>query len=75
MSLSDQAIISRGFDAGNYATAYEGEDYEVHQRRIWCKVDLYKQAHMLGFFSSYELHEIPEQYREEVEHLRSLNLV
>jgi hypothetical protein len=74
--LHDYHDKSHGFDAGNYAAAYETEDYEVAANRIAGKVSkTYMQAHMLGFFSSYELHEIPEEWRDEVERLRSLNLV
>jgi hypothetical protein len=58
--------ISHGFDAGNYASAYETEDLEtalapmVHQDPS----PEYRAAFILGFFSSYSLHEIPSSDRD-----------
>lgn len=54
--------LSQGFSAGNYCNAYETQDY----REAYEKHDLYDSDNdafsvgfRLGFFASYELHEIP----------------
>jgi hypothetical protein len=62
-------ILSRGFDAGNFANAYEGEDYQktINARAV-PKIpaalrSAYHAAFTLGFFASYEAHEIPDDHR------------
>ena len=59
--------FSRGFDHGNYASAYVTEDPTDALGET--TGDL-REGILLGFYSSYELHEISEEYREEVRALR-----
>jgi hypothetical protein len=53
--------LNRGFDAGNYANAYETHDYD---HAIAClsmnRSEAYIDAFTLGFFSSYEVDEMGE---------------
>lgn len=57
-------IVSRGFDAGNYCNAYEtasyGKGLEIAEREKVPRVlrRAYLDAFTLGFFGSYELHEM-----------------
>lgn len=52
--------LSRAFDDGDYAAAYETEDYAAaRQEREGFDAD-YHAAFILGFFSSYEPHEMGE---------------
>lgn len=70
---TDKLEVSHGFSRGNYASAYETEDYEVARDAVDGNTGFYRIAHMLGFFSSYELHEIhDEEIRMEVEHYRAV---
>lgn len=75
MTSKERLQLSHGFDRGNYANAYETTDYETflnnlpedesfvkHHYRIGC---------LLGFFSSYEIHEVPYEYQEMVETARN----
>lgn len=56
--------IHRGFDAGNYCNAYETQDLdEAMAHRDAIRSEWYRTAFILGFFSSYELHEIPDRFR------------
>lgn len=53
------AIIHRGFEAGNYANAYETEDYaEALAKLSSNRSGEYVAAFTLGFFSSHEAHEM-----------------
>jgi muramoyltetrapeptide carboxypeptidase LdcA involved in peptidoglycan recycling len=53
--------ISRGFDAGNYANAYETTDFERALGSLSMNRSAeYVAAFTLGFFSSYERHEMGE---------------
>lgn len=57
--------LSNGFDRGNYAGAYEtnaGLDRAL--RRAAGKSEAYRHALVLGYYSSFELHEIPSSARE-----------
>lgn len=57
---------SRSYDAGNYDNAYVSEDLEtVWEQRN--KDDLSRRGYVLGFWATYELHEVPGRYREEYE--------
>lgn len=60
--------LSRGFDAGNYASAYETTDYsEALARLSMNRSEAYRVAFTLGFFGSYEPNEMGEHeqaYRE-----------
>lgn len=51
--------ISRGFNAGNYANAYETTDYDRALASLSMnRSAAYKAAFTLGFFGSYEPHEM-----------------
>jgi hypothetical protein len=60
------AVLSRAFDAGNYCNAYEtnnlAEAEEKHKTES--EGEAYMAAFLLGFFSSYELEEIPYDVRD-----------
>jgi len=67
--------FSRGFDHGNFANAYETEDCDVmlQSAKIPKKHGKeFTEGAILGFFLSYELHEIPGEYVDEVERLRNV---
>lgn len=62
-------VLSRGFDAGNYCNAYETQDYETGLAKRTAKPragvrrelqQAWQVAFTLGFFGSYELHEMGE---------------
>lgn len=62
-------LVSRGFDRGNYCNAYETTDFERAQRQLVGNGDddPYRVGFVLGFFGSYELHEMgsdADTYRE-----------
>ena len=65
---TDKLNLSRGFDHGNYANAYETEDYEqaLEDPRIENAPPLFLTGMLLGFFSSYEIHEVPNEYQEDL---------
>lgn len=73
----DQVEFNRGFARGNYASAYETEDYGATQKDLIGQNGFYRIGHLLGFFSSFELDEIPDvliysvPLRDEVEHYRA----
>lgn len=53
--------LSRGFDAGNYASAYETTSYNYAVASLSMnRSAAYLAAFTLGFFSSYELSEMGE---------------
>lgn len=53
--------ISRGFSAGNYANAYATECLETALAGLSMnRSDAYRAAYVLGFYSSYERHEMPD---------------
>lgn len=56
--------LSHGFSAGNYANAYQTEDLGEVSEVLDANEEPYRHAFILGFFSSYELHEIPGDARE-----------
>lgn len=59
--LMSNTDLSQGFDAGNYAAAYETSDYsEAIARLSLNRSPAYHVAFTLGFFSSYTLEEIGE---------------
>lgn len=74
---SHSESYSRGFDHGNYGNAYETSDWEafVMGRHAETPEGLdeteYRAGMLLGFFSSYEIHEIPGEVADEVERLRA----
>lgn len=57
---------SRSYDAGNYDNAYISEDLDTAWEKR-NKDDLSRRGYVLGFWATYELHEVPERYREEYE--------
>ena len=60
--------LSRGFDAGNYAAAYETTDYsEAIAKLSPNRSAEYVAAFTLGFFSTYELHEMGEHQDDYLE--------
>ena len=64
--MSDDTRLSQGFSAGNYCNSYETQDYTraMAIRDLRGSGDDYATAFILGFFSSYELHEIPGSVRD-----------
>lgn len=63
-----------GFEHGNYAAAYETADFgQVRVKAGLAPLDAtyYKHGMLLGFYSSYEIHEIPEEYQDRVATLRT----
>lgn len=69
------ANFTRGYDAGNYGNAYESQDWNAWsaKRNLSARSNEYRQGAMLGFFSSYELHEIPESLQNTIAQLRDLH--
>lgn len=77
MKITPEIMLaaSRGFDCGNYANAYETQDYDQFRETHLCDFtgvngDVHDQFATLGFFASYELHEVPVYMRGEVATLR-----
>lgn len=59
--MSQDNDISQGFDAGNYAAAYETTDYDQAIGRLSMnRSPAYIEAFTLGFFSSYTLDEMSD---------------
>lgn len=57
--------LSHGFDAGNYANAYETQDLTAGLTKHNDQSEAFRHAYTLGFFSSYELDEIPSDVRDQ----------
>lgn len=55
-TLEQRDAISRAFDAGNYANAYESTDLDDHDLDDMSEHE--RAAFVLGFFGSYSLDEI-----------------
>lgn len=68
----DKACIDEGFTDGNYSSAYEYIDYDTAHKMLNGVNGFYRIGHLLGFFSSYETHEVPQEWREQVEHYRAV---
>jgi hypothetical protein len=75
--------LSRGFDRGNFGNAYENEDYDTWRPQQKIPVEYvgspsacsaYEAGMFLGFYSSYEDHEIPDHHRDHVIAVHGLNL-
>lgn len=66
-SERERDSMSRGFDAGNYGNAYQSQDWEAfaEYQRLDQRSDVWRVAALLGFYSSYALHEIPSDMRDE----------
>jgi len=67
---TDKLEFSHGRGRGEYAHAYETLDYETAYKRINGVSGFYMVGFMIGFFASYELHEIPDKWRDTVEQHR-----
>jgi hypothetical protein len=63
-SITENDSLSRGYDAGNYNEAYgERRKSDEYSR---AHPGAYQAAYLLGYYSSYENHEIPEYKRNAV---------
>ena len=60
----------RGYDAGNYDSAYRAETPDL--RPLLGKSDNFRAGYLVGFYSSYELHEVPADWRTRVKFLRAV---
>lgn len=63
-SVVDALEVSSGFDHGNYANAYETQDLDAMLDAIADESETYRNAAIVAFFASYELHEIPSDQRD-----------
>lgn len=65
---------TRAFDRGNYCNAYETQDVDAAWDRAAekLKADRAPEAWLCGFFSSYELHEVPSHWRAALEISRAM---
>jgi hypothetical protein len=66
----DKAEFSRGFERGNYAHGYENQDYRAAQNKLCGETGFFRVGFLLGFYSSFELHEVPFEDRKYVERHR-----
>jgi hypothetical protein len=71
MRLRDKEAISRGYDHGNFANAYETTSYSKACSKLGRRSNNFLIGFTAGFFGSYELHEIPEAYQDNVESCRA----
>ena len=74
--IQTNLAASRGFDSGNYANAYVSTDFD---ESWWNDEDdefkgnpLYRAGFVVGFYSSYEDHEVPGDNLDELETARGL---
>ena len=69
--------FQRGYDRGNYGAAYESQDFEswevTQKPSKGLDPEDFRAGMLVGFFSSYEDCEIPEEYRDEVTAIRGEN--
>lgn len=66
MNYVDKAIaISRAYDRGNCANASETTHISRALAKSRYRAQDTRHAFVLGFYSSYELHEIPDGWRDE----------
>lgn len=57
--LEAKELFSKGFDRGNYGAAYELQDWDSwYAENCGEESDAYRDGLLLGFFSSFEIHEI-----------------
>jgi hypothetical protein len=66
--------FDKGYTEGNYSSAYVSENPAVAWDKLETEHDKesdFYAGFILGFFGSYELHEIPLLYQDEVEHIRN----
>lgn len=52
---------SLGFNAGNFASAYETRDFEIAYAKIAWRTEWYRNAFVLGFFACCTLDEISDR--------------
>lgn len=65
---------SQAFNAGDYDANYGREltprrAFDVRMKIYTYEIDY--DCYLLGWFASYELHEVPREYRAQVERLRN----
>lgn len=71
-NITEEEALHRGYEAGNYASAYVSENYTVARQRrgnneyLSAWRNAYDAAFLLDFFSTYETHEIPYAHRADV---------
>lgn len=73
VSIAARTDFSRGFDSGNYGNAYESQYWDTWSARHNFgehRSEAYNEGLFLGFFSSYELHEVPARHRDRLATLR-----
>lgn len=63
----NETNLSRGFEAGSYADSYETNNLDTALDNIGNHDQDYIDAFVMGFLSSYELHEIPTTWIERLE--------
>lgn len=66
IALGNPIPIANSFRSGNYDGAYEADISEKKKT----SPNFYFNAYLLGYYSSYEDHEVPEVYRDAVADLR-----
>ena len=74
LDTESKTQFSRGYDRGNYGNAYESGDWETWSERNEFdeRSTPYREGMLLGYFSTYELHEISdEDVRDQVAALRA----
>lgn len=69
------ANFTRGYDRGNYAAAYESQDWDSWYAKHCTDDDMaspeYREGCLLGFYSSFDLDEIADaRLRDAVRELR-----
>lgn len=72
-TVEEKTAYARGFDRGNFGGAYESENWQQwSERNHYAKHSKpYQDGMLMGFFSSYEAHEIADlDIRDQVEALR-----
>jgi hypothetical protein len=58
--------LSSAFDSGNYDESYQPVDIEaLLESREGDEWEAWRSAYLLGYYSSYEIHEIPDYARDE----------
>jgi hypothetical protein len=72
-NIEARTDFSRGYNRGNYGNAYESQDWETwYADNSGQHSDAYREGMILGFFGSYELHEIATaELAEQVATLRA----
>lgn len=68
LTPTDIKTINAGFDHGNYFATYTSEDWAVAEKELNGTNGFYRAGFLLGFYSSFALHEIPSPQRGWVEH-------